>query len=163
VCSYIFFAHFLVSVTMQRSYNQSTSSLELRNIPQDSEAPINPFTTPHSSRAPSIYSQYASTIGISSGYHYESAVGKEEFRSRRIRKENCVPLPIRKKKPKERLLWIMPLMGIFIGLGITGFLVYLKLSSRTIHKFCSVFSDDFSSGTLDKNLWTAEIEVGGYG
>lgn len=67
------------------------------------------------------------------------------------------------KDPKEKWVTIIPIIGILIGLGIAGFLVYDGLASVSHHKYCAVMSDDFSSGTLDTSIWTKEAEVGGFG
>jgi hypothetical protein len=119
-------------------------------------APSNPFSTPP-------YSRPASTIGVRSGYQYAPVPGTGYFRSRRVRKEDAVPLPARKKSKKESLLWIMPLCGLILGLGITGVVIYLKLQTIQHHKYCPVLNDDFSSGTLDPKIWTKEVQVGGFG
>jgi hypothetical protein len=119
----------------------------------------NPFATPTGSRA---HSRAPSTIGTASGFAYADIPGSKYFKSRRIIKgEN--PLPKRKKKPVERLLWMLPVTGFFLGLCLTGLMIYLKLSQNATHNYCPVLSDDFSSGTLDPKIWTKEVESGGYG
>jgi len=67
-----------------------------------------------------------------------------------------------KVDPKEKWVTIIPIIGLLIGLGIAGFLVYDGLSSVVHHKYCVVMSDDFSGG-LDSSIWTKEAEVGGFG
>jgi hypothetical protein len=67
-----------------------------------------------------------------------------------------------KKDPKEKWVTIIPLIGLLLGFGIAGFLVYDGLSSVVHHKYCLVLSDDFSGG-LNPAVWTQEAEVGGYG
>lgn len=64
--------------------------------------------------------------------------------------------------PKEKWVTIIPLIGMLIGFGIAGFLVYDGISSVVHHKYCPVLSDDFSEG-LNTNIWTQEAEVGGFG
>lgn len=58
---------------------------------------------------------------------------------------------------------IFPLIGIVIGLGISGFLIWDGLRSVVHHKYCSIMNEDFTSGGLDANIWTKEVEVGGFG
>jgi beta-glucanase (GH16 family) len=67
-----------------------------------------------------------------------------------------------KKDPKEKWVTIIPLIGLLLGFGIAGFLVYDGLSSVVHHKYCLVLSDDFSGG-INTAVWTQEAEVGGYG
>lgn len=57
---------------------------------------------------------------------------------------------------------IFPLIGILIGLGISGFLIWDGLNSVVHHKYCPVLDDDFAGG-LNTNIWTKEVEVGGFG
>lgn len=66
------------------------------------------------------------------------------------------------KNPKEKWVTIFPLIGILVGLGISGFLVWDGLRSVVHHSYCPVMDEDFSGG-LDSNIWTKEIEVGGFG
>ena len=56
----------------------------------------------------------------------------------------------------------MPLIGLLLGLGIAGFLVYDGIRSVVHHKYCLIMSDDFSGG-FNTNIWTKEAEVGGFG
>lgn len=112
----------------------------------------NPFATPP-----------ASIFGATSGHQHSEAAGGKYFRSRRIRKDDGHEPPKFKKDPKEKWLCIIPLAGWFLGIAITGVMIYLKIGRLTPHNYCSVLDDDFSSGVLNKNVWTIENEVGGYG
>jgi beta-glucanase (GH16 family) len=57
----------------------------------------------------------------------------------------------------------MPMAGMILGLCFTGLMIWYKLSTIVVHKYCPVLIDDFSSGMLDPTVWTKEVEVGGYG
>ena len=57
---------------------------------------------------------------------------------------------------------IIPLVGIVVGLGIAAFLILQGLQTVTNHAYCSVYQSDFSKG-LDMDVWTKEVEVGGFG
>jgi hypothetical protein len=57
---------------------------------------------------------------------------------------------------------ISPLIGLALGFGIAGFLIYDGMSSVVHHKYCEVLNDDFSGG-FNTNVWTKEAEVGGFG
>lgn len=112
----------------------------------------NPFASPFNSRPASSFGSSSAVRGLPSKY----------FHSRRVRKGE-VEQPWRAKKdPKEKWVTIIPLIGLLLGFGIAGFLVYDGLSSVVHHKYCPVLSDDFSGG-LNTNVWTQEAEVGGFG
>ena len=67
------------------------------------------------------------------------------------------------ENPKEeKWVTIIPLIGLFIGFAIAGFLVYDGLTSVVHHEYCPVLIDDFSEG-LNTDIWTQEAEVGGFG
>ncbi|THV51465.1 hypothetical protein BGAL_0110g00240 [Botrytis galanthina] len=135
---------------------KSTPQSEENSRAQTPVGTSNPFATPP-------YSRPASTIGARSGFQYAEVPGTGYFRSRRVRKADAIPLPVNKKAKKEALLWVFPLCGLLLGLGLTGLIIYLKLSEITHHKYCPVLSEDFSSGALDPKIWTTEVQVGGYG
>jgi hypothetical protein len=90
------------------------------------------------------------------------AVPQRYFHSRRVRKGEVEKPWKDKKDPKEKWVTIIPLIGLAIGLGLAGFLVYDGIRSVVHHTYCPVLSDDFSNG-LNTNIWTQEAEVGGYG
>ena len=112
----------------------------------------NPFSSPFNSRPASSFGSSSAVRGLPQRY----------FHSRRVRKGE-VEQPWREKvDPKEKWVTIIPLIGLLLGFGIAGFLVYDGLHSVVHHKYCPVFSDDFSSG-LNPAIWTKEVEVGGFG
>lgn len=67
-----------------------------------------------------------------------------------------------KKDPKEKWVTIIPLIGIFAGLALSGVLIWDGLRSVVNHNYCQVLNEDFSNG-LNSKIWTKEVEVGGYG
>ena len=67
-----------------------------------------------------------------------------------------------KKDPKEKWVTIIPLIGLLVGFGLAGFLVYDGLHSVVHHKYELVLDEDFSGG-LNSAVWTKEAEVGGFG
>lgn len=67
-----------------------------------------------------------------------------------------------KSDPKEKWVTILPLLGILLGLCISGFLIWDGMRSVVHHKYCPVLDDDFSNG-LDPSIWTKEVQVGGFG
>ncbi|KAI6854920.1 putative beta-1,3-glucan-binding protein, partial [Hortaea werneckii] len=82
--------------------------------------------------------------------------------SRRIKKGELERPWMEKKDPKEKWVTIIPIIGILVGLGLTGFLIYDGLQSVSNLNYCPVLDDDFSNGFNNK-VWTKEVEVGGYG
>lgn len=116
-------------------------------------ARANPFSSPFTSRP-------ASSFGSSSALPGQGP--SRYFHSRRVRKGE-VEQPWRANKdPKEKWVTIIPLLGLLVGFGIAGFLVYDGISSVVHHKYCPVLSDDFSGG-INTDVWTKEAEVGGFG
>lgn len=69
---------------------------------------------------------------------------------------------LEKKDPKEKWVTLLPIIGIVIGLGISGFLVWDGIRSVIKHQYCLVLSDDFSQG-IRKEIWQHEVQVGGFG
>ncbi|KAF1963144.1 concanavalin A-like lectin/glucanase [Byssothecium circinans] len=87
---------------------------------------------------------------------------RKYFQSRRVHKEDIAKPWLENRDPKEKWVTIIPLCGFFIGLAISSFLVWDGLRSVTNYKYCTVLDEDFSLG-LDENIWTKEVEVGGFG
>ena len=99
-------------------------------------------------------------MGSSTGI--QSMPAPRYFHSRRIRKGETERPWLEKKDPKEKWVTIIPCIGIFIGLALTGFLIYDGLTTISNHKYCPVLEEDFSSG-FNTQVWTKEVEVGGFG
>jgi len=55
------------------------------------------------------------------------------------------------------------MLGLFLGLALGAFMVYDGWTSVPTHNYCMVYEDDFSSGSLNTDIWSKEAEVGGYG
>lgn len=115
---------------------------------------VNPFASPFASRPGSTFGA-SSSIGRTYGTRY--------FHSRRVKKGEVDQPWKANKDPKEKWVTIIPIIGMLIGFGIAGYLIYDGIASVTHHKYCPVMSDDFSSGTLNTDIWTQEAEVGGFG
>jgi hypothetical protein len=67
-----------------------------------------------------------------------------------------------KKDPKEKWVTILPVLGIVLGLCISGVLIWDGLRSVVKHNYCLVLQEDWSGG-LNTNVWTKEVQVGGFG
>ena len=114
---------------------------------------IDPFATPYGSR-PS--SSKASTTGV-------QAHGLPQyFHSRRVKK-GAVERPwMDKKDPREKWVTIIPLIGIFVGLGVSALLIWDGLRSVVNHVYCPVLIENWDHGFNNK-VWTKEAELGGFG
>jgi hypothetical protein len=139
---------------MQRG-TPSTVSLEEVN-PNTRNSDTNPFSTPAESRP-------ISASGFSSARKQYNSEQTKYFRSRRIIKDDNSKPPVFKKNPGEKWLWIIPLTGFLVGLSVTGVLVSMTVLGRVSHTYCPVLDEDFSTGALNPNVWTQEVEVGGFG
>lgn len=113
----------------------------------------NPFASPYGSVP-------TSTAGSSTGV--QSMQPQRYFHSRRIVKGTAERPWLEKKDPKQKWVTIIPIIGIFIGFGLTGFLVYDGLQTVSNHVYCPVMMEDFSNG-LDSTRWSKQAEVGGFG
>lgn len=67
-----------------------------------------------------------------------------------------------RKDPKEKWVTIIPLVGIFVGLALSGVLIWDGLRSVVNHNYCEILNEDFSNG-LNSKIWTKEVELGGFG
>ncbi|ORY54694.1 concanavalin A-like lectin/glucanase domain-containing protein, partial [Pseudomassariella vexata] len=121
---------------------------------------VNPFASPSASRPAS---RPASSFGSSSalGRGHEER-GQRYFHSRRVKKGEVEKPWMDKTDPKEKWVTILPILGIVVGLGISGFLVWDGLRSVVTHKYCMVMEDDFSGG-FNTDFWTKEVQLGGFG
>ena len=108
----------------------------------------------------------ASAVGSTSGFHAPSSQREQPqaryFHSRRVKKGEIERPWLNRKDPKEKWVTIIPLLGIAVGLALSGFLIYEGLQTVHHHVYCPVLDDDFSNG-LNSKVWTKEVEVGGFG
>lgn len=90
---------------------------------------------------------------------------ERRFRSRRqsLGYVNAKPWLQEKKSRWNCLDYVLPWIGCLIGLGIVGYFIYAGYASVEQHKYCLVFEDDFSSKSLNKDIWEHEIQTGGFG
>lgn len=103
-----------------------------------------------------------SSTGLSSARDLSNLPRPRYYLSRRIRKDENYTPPIFKKHPGEKWLWINPLIGFIAGLAISGYLVYTTVSGKS-YNYCPVLNENFSSDVLNPEIWTMEVEVGGFG
>lgn len=120
-------------------------------------AGTNPFVSPSVSRPPSSFGS-SSAIGP----RFEERA-QRFFHSRRVQKGEVEKPWLKKRDSKEKWVTIIPIIGILVGLGISGFLVWDGLRSVVHHNYCPLMDEDFSSGSLDSSIWTKEVQVGGFG
>lgn len=106
------------------------------------------------------------TTGRSSanGFHLPGTGSKRYFHSRRIDPKTDIQKPwLEKKDPRKKWQTILPLIGVLIGLGLCALECYQGYTSVVNHNYCLIYDEDFSSGSLDENIWTKEVSVGGFG
>ncbi|KAF4962185.1 hypothetical protein FSARC_9700 [Fusarium sarcochroum] len=108
------------------------------------------------------YSSPASEYESSAGSGTQVDERNRYFHSRRVRPGEVEKPWLEKTNPKEKWVTILPILAILIGLVGSGFLVWDGIRSVVKNKYCSVMDEDFSQG-LNPNVWTKEVEVGGYG
>lgn len=145
------------------SFNNEKTSSE---IDADRIEPHNPFQTPGvqtpntlTPRESRYNSRSASRDGSGSGYR-----GPNEptyFRSRRVKKGEIEKPWLDRKDPREKWVTIIPIAGLVLGIIVTGILIWDGIRTVAVHKYCEVYTDDFSS--WNDKVWTKEAEVGGYG
>jgi hypothetical protein len=111
----------------------------------------NPFASPSISRPPSSFGSSSAIVPR----------GQRYFHSRRVKKGEVEKPWLAKSDPKEKWVTILPIIGILVGLGISGFLVWDGIRSVVQHKYCLVLEDNFDSFNAD--VWTKEVQVGGFG
>ncbi|ORY18873.1 concanavalin A-like lectin/glucanase domain-containing protein [Clohesyomyces aquaticus] len=145
--------------------SQIASPPNQQNFPDDDEIqpapPRDPFGTPgHQTPYGSHPATRANSATASSSAVYTPG-GVKYFRSRRVKKGEVERPWLDKKDPKEKWGTIIPILGILIGLAITGFLIWDGLRGIVNHKLCPVLDENFSS--WNDKVWTKEVEVGGYG
>lgn len=120
----------------------------------------NPFSTPFASKPASLraYSQ-----GTSSAVDLNQQLKSHRyFHSRRVKKGEAERPWLQKKDPKEKWVTIIPLIGLFLGFGLAGFLVWDGMKTVINHTYCEILNEDWSGGFNDK-VWRKEAEVGGFG
>jgi hypothetical protein len=84
------------------------------------------------------------------------------FHSRRKQKGEIEKPWLNEKNPRQAWLSWFPIIGILLGVGCTGALVWNGLRQNQMPGYCQILDEDFSGGFNDK-IWTKEAEVGGYG
>jgi len=85
------------------------------------------------------------------------------FHSRRIQKGQVDKPWTEKKDRKQKFVKWVPVAGIAIGFAVAGVLIWDGMRSVTNNNYCPVYTDDFKSGVLNPDIWTKEVEVGGFG
>ncbi|KAH7398702.1 concanavalin A-like lectin/glucanase domain-containing protein [Phaeosphaeria sp. MPI-PUGE-AT-0046c] len=126
----------------------------------------NPFATPGTQtpnvNASGFESRPESDTGSSgSTSAYQYFTPGVYFRSRRVKKGEVERPWLDKKDPREKWMTIIPLVGLFLGLGVVGVLIWDGVRSVAQHNYCPVLEENFAS--WNDKVWSKEVEVGGYG
>jgi hypothetical protein len=124
----------------------------------------NPFLSASGSYANSPYgSNLHSARESTTGFN---TLRPRYFQSRRINKDTIEKpwLAKENRDPREKWVWILPVIGLLLGFGMCGFLIYDGLQTVSNHTYCPVLDQDFSTLTeLDPSIWQQEVELGGFG
>lgn len=108
-------------------------------------------------------SRYSSGRSSPGGFNLPGTGTKPYFHSRRIDPKDIVKPWAEKKDSSKKWHTIIPLIGIVIGLGLAALECWQGYTSVVNKSYCLVYDEDFSSGTLDPNIWTKEVSAGGFG
>lgn len=84
------------------------------------------------------------------------------FRSRRIKKGQTDRPELRVKDPMDIWVLLIPVLGLLVGFASIALLVWDGHRKAVTHRYCHVFTDDFSDG-FNSTIWTKEVQLGGYG
>jgi hypothetical protein len=121
----------------------------------DSAAPASPDNVASDNIAPdNINHTYTS------GYQ-EKKPPSEYFRSRRVKPEEVERPWLNETHPRQKWVNCGPIVGLLLGLMVTGILIWDGIRSIARHDYCEVLNDNFTS--WNDNVWTKEVEVGGFG
>ena len=162
-CSFLQVLH--SSLTMEEHHHDPPQEFELTsrlNALKDSNGKLstqtNPFATPVGSRPNTV----SNSLFSSSTALHRTAAPPTYFKSRRIKKGEQERPWLNQKDPKEKWVWIIPLIGLFLGLGLCAVQVWFGLQRISKHTYCPVLDEDWSGG-FKEDIWTREAEVGGFG
>jgi hypothetical protein len=98
------------------------------------------------------------------GFQLPGTGSRRYFHSRRIDPKTDIQRPwMARKDSKKKWYTIIPLIGVFLGLGLCALELYQGYMSVINHNYCLILDEDFSSGTLDDRVWSKEVSVGGFG
>lgn len=118
----------------------------------------NPSTTPYSTLPnTATASRYASTTKL-----HANSGSPTYFKSRRIKKGQQERPWLDKKDPKEKWVWIIPCIGIAIGLSLMAVQIFFGLQRISQLNYCVVLDETWAGG-FDESIWTKEVQVGGFG
>lgn len=154
-----------LKTTMEGSSQRPSQESELNSRlnalrSQDLEPPprVDPFATPQGSgqnTAPG--SRFPSSVAL-----HHAAAPPVYFNSRRVRKGEQERPWLEQTDLREKWVWIIPVIGILIGLGLTALQVWAGLQRISKHSYCQILDEDWSGG-FNEQIWTREVEVGGFG
>lgn len=127
---------------------------------EDSEAE-KPQSTKSSTPLPSGRSDDSNLSPNFDATIFQAAPRREYFKSRLIDKNKIERPWLKKRVAREHLINALPVIGFLLGLAFSALLVWDGIRSVAVHKYCEVYSDNFT--TWNSSVWTKEVEVGGFG
>jgi hypothetical protein len=93
--------------------------------------------------------------------YFKEKPHSEYFRSRRVKASEVERPWLNDKHPRAKWVEAFPWIGLALGLIVTGILIWDGMRSVARHNYCEVLNDNFTS--WNSNVWTKEVEVGGFG
>jgi hypothetical protein len=97
---------------------------------------------------------------FTTGYNEKRPHG-EYFRSRRVKASEVERPWLKEKHSRAKWVEAFPVIGLALGLMVTGILIWDGVRTIARHNYCEVLNDNFMS--WNSNVWTKEVEVGGFG
>ncbi|KAJ3416855.1 hypothetical protein HDV05_008440 [Chytridiales sp. JEL 0842] len=67
------------------------------------------------------------------------------------------------RDPARKILKYFAWLGIIPGLIASGIIVYLGVQSIPKYKYCLVLEDNFDGDSINRDIWTHELSLGGFG
>lgn len=114
----------------------------------------------HKSKSTNSKQAFKGKQATGSGFHYGPVPG-QYFRSRRVKPEDVQMPWLDKPHPRQKWGTILPLIGLGLGFMVVAIMIWDGFRVIGRHKYCEIYHDNFT--TLNKNVWTKEVELGGYG
>ena len=110
-----------------------------------------------------LFADSHATVNSSRVWHHQQGPSRRYFHSRRIKKGEIERPWLKKKDPREKWVWIIPVIGAVIGIGLAALIIFMGLQTVQTHVYCPVLILDDFAGGLDSKIWTKEVELGGFG
>ncbi|KAI8855050.1 concanavalin A-like lectin/glucanase domain-containing protein [Chytridium lagenaria] len=82
---------------------------------------------------------------------------------RRLEVQDAKAAEEERKRSAKKWLKRLPWIGIIPSLGVCGVIIWLAVKSVPNYKYCLVLQDDFNSDSINTDVWSHEVGLGGFG